>query len=235
MQFGKIMFTIGLSIWMAGSALAADPAITCQATKNQISGKYAACLQKAQAGLVKNGDSIKYAEAASKCLTKFTDAWSKAETKAADGGLPCVDTHVVPTPVVTFIDDCMDCVASQLLNGIPGACKCQICEAGGVPVGGACWYFGASNESCDTTCAAAGLVYDDSTLVYAGSAGASFAQCDQVLSALGAPATTFGDGTCANALGCFYQNAGAGRVRCTSPDTTSSGVTLTGQRACACQ
>ena len=57
----------------AGSAPALDPGPKCQSAKNKDAGKYAACRQKAEAGLVKTGDATKYAEAIAKCDAKFFD------------------------------------------------------------------------------------------------------------------------------------------------------------------
>lgn len=50
-------------------------------------------------------------------------------------------------------------------------------------VGGACWFFGATGESCDAVCGNRSLSYDDATDTYAGSGGTN-AQCEQVLQAL---------------------------------------------------
>lgn len=106
-------------------------------------------------------------------------------------------------------------------------------------VGGSCWYFGAPGASCDETCAAQGLVYDDATLSVAGSAGPSFAECNAVLDAIDAPAGVFGAGDtgCDTAVGCVHKE-GFGRFRCTSIPTTSDAFDPgpTGAaRACACQ
>jgi hypothetical protein len=107
---------------------------------------------------------------------------------------------------------------------------CFSCASvGGVPVGGFCWFLGASAASCLNTCVAEGLAYNAATLSHAGSGG-SDANCDAVLLALGyagAPVTT----TSSSGFGCAI-SSGSG-VRDTAPTTsaaTGSGV----QRACAC-
>jgi hypothetical protein len=88
----------------------------CEATKNQETGKYAACLQNATAALVKekgtcstsvtacyrdedcpsggicNKDLTNHTKATGKCLSKLTDKWAKAEAKA---GGPCPDAPLV--------------------------------------------------------------------------------------------------------------------------------------------
>jgi hypothetical protein len=104
-------------------------------------------------------------------------------------------------------------------------------------VGGACWYFGLPGASCVDTCAAQGLVYDEATLTFAGSAG-SFAQCAAVLDAVHAPTDVFAtpDTACDTAVGCVHK-AGFGRFRCISLETTAEAFDPgpTGAaRACAC-
>ena len=54
------------------------------------------------------------------------------------------------------------------------------CQAVG---GGFCWYLGATGADCNSTCAAAGKVYDPATGTFAGS-GSSDANCTAVGSAL---------------------------------------------------
>src|SRR5205085_6535490 len=109
--------------------------------------------------------------------------------------------------------------------------------APGALVGGACWYLGAAGASCDATCSGLGLLYSDYTTTYAGSGAASFTPCNDVLAALGMPDIEYGDGTCGSGIGCFYQPAfDFGRVRCTSPASTSSAFDGDGtaSRVCAC-
>jgi hypothetical protein len=104
---------------------------------------------------------------------------------------------------------------------------------GGTSVGGYCWYYGASGASCDTVCTGHGG-YNSATLNYAGSAGTN-AQCNSVLTALGAPGSSTIDagncGTWNKYMGCQYVG---GRYRCTNATTNSSqGISGT-IRACAC-
>ncbi len=78
------------------------------------------------------------------------------------------------------------------------ACTQPPCDA---LLGGACWFFGAPGASCDATCAALGLVYDDTTAEYAGTgAAATFGRCDAVLEALNAPTDDFGDFACSDGV-----------------------------------
>jgi hypothetical protein len=60
------------------AAQAADPAIKCESSKLKESGKYSNCRLKADSKGVKKGLPADY----TKCETKFSDKWGKAETKA---------------------------------------------------------------------------------------------------------------------------------------------------------
>jgi hypothetical protein len=99
----------------AGSAPALDPGPKCQSAKNKDAGKYAACRQKAEAGLVKTGDATKYAEAIAKCDAKFFDKWAKAAETAGAG--TCPDGIADPNTLTEFITEHSDAVATALAGG----------------------------------------------------------------------------------------------------------------------
>jgi hypothetical protein len=115
----------------------------------------------------------------------------------------------------------------------PGLCDTDCtctppCES---TVGGFCWFRGAGGDSCDTTCANNGRIYDAATSTYAGSAGTT-AHCALLANDFGSVgATTL---ACSNGVGC----ADTGLVpflRCTSPTTTAAAATPSFRRICACQ
>jgi hypothetical protein len=100
----------------------------------------------------------------------------------------------------------------------------------GVWVGGACWFLGALNQSCDTACTAQGKVYHAAGQSYADNPNVS--NCQDVLDALsavgsGAPSTS------ACSYGCAARPSNSTRRLCTSA-TTSSATNASYQRACAC-
>ncbi|HXC53297.1 MAG TPA: hypothetical protein VN634_20600 [Candidatus Limnocylindrales bacterium] len=140
-------------------------------------------------------------------------------------------TTTTTTSTTTSTSSTTSTTSSTTSTTIAGACP-----SGGQLVGGFCWYLSAAGASCDATCSGVGLVYNDATRTYAGSDGASFADCNSVLEALGTEGTQYGDGTCLDGIGCFWQSFGIGRVRCTSPTTTGSAYDTEGTalRACAC-
>lgn len=122
-------------------------------------------------------------------------------------------------------------------------------------VGGACWFLGAPEQSCDTVCTAIGLTCDPATATYAGSEGTD-ANCEAVLTALLGGACV--DPSCFfqpnqicqdNAgffvgIGCvdapFYSATSTSRIRCGLPPTNcaasvpSVGLRIA-RRACACR
>ena len=105
--------------------------------------------------------------------------------------------------------------------------------AGGVEVGGACWFLGVANANCTDTCAAAGFVYDAATETYAGSSG-SEVNCNEVLDALAVPAGVSQSFECAiAAIDCYYDPNEGGRSRCTNLGDEGNAY-ITGERACAC-
>src|SRR5262249_49764877 len=127
-------------------------------------------------------------------------------------------------------------------------CTCPLCPHGGQSVEGVCWYAGSDGESCDQTCAAAGMTCDSATITYAGSAGTA-AHCDAVLAALTThpsygyiyetDCTYWGN----PGLGCWWFPFDSARVytRCTTPATTCDAAQVlfgsgpsSGSRACAC-
>jgi hypothetical protein len=104
-----------VAILISAPAFAGLPgAQKCQAGKNQVAGKLAYCLAKAEAKLIRTAGSCSvtttevcyhdtgcpgvetcvketagYIEAVGKCTTSYQESWSKLETKAADSGDPC--------------------------------------------------------------------------------------------------------------------------------------------------
>lgn len=79
------------------ASAAATPEAKCGAGKIDLSGKYAACVAKAEKALVLKGDSGKYATQLVKCEEKLTAKWAKLEAGGAcwsDGDGPKVQDLV---------------------------------------------------------------------------------------------------------------------------------------------
>lgn len=105
------------------------------------------------------------------------------------------------------------------------------CQAG-IPVGGSCWFYAASFQSCTDACAAAGFPYDEATRTFAGSDGTD-ANCQLVLDAFQAPGGAVATNpNCSAGFGCATE-PGPSRFRCTAP--TDPDAAFAGRRACACQ
>ena len=236
MQGRGIGFVVGLiaaGLLLAGTALAVEPEIKCESTKNKEAGKFSSCLQKSHAKHLKTGDDGKYLADVKKCNDKFFLKWGKEEEKVERQSATCPDGIADPNKVADFVTDSMDCVVS-LLSGA-GWGGCSICPARGAAVGGSCWYLGDPNANCDTTCDNAGLVYDEATRTYAGDLG-SLANCQAVMDAL-FPLWPypFGDfDECPEGWGCISGGL-IENLRCTNVPTNSTAAVDNGLRACACK
>jgi hypothetical protein len=103
--------------------------------------------------------------------------------------------------------------------------------AGGVEVGGFCWFASVIKQSCNQACGAVNLQYDDATRTYAGSDGTN-QQCAAVLDPLGLLFTAVNPVPCSEGAGC---GADALSLRCVAPATTATSTIPGFNRACACR
>ncbi len=90
------------------------PEQKCQAGKNIAAGRFAACLQSAEAKLATTGDAAKYAKAKLDCSYKFATRWLKLEATAARIGATCPDEPLDPSALEAAIKQCSASVASVL-------------------------------------------------------------------------------------------------------------------------
>jgi len=107
------------------------------------------------------------------------------------------------------------------------------CSAGGLSMGGYCWYIGNDNQSCTSVCSTRGG-YNAATKDYAGSAGTS-ANCQAISMAFFADQIGWwGDDPCTGytTLGCLQYTGSA--FRCIGGATTEAGSLSGGHRFCAC-
>jgi len=149
--WGIVCLTAATLLW-AGTALAVEPAIKCQAKKNKVAGKYAFCRQKAVMIALKKDTEPDY----SKCNDKFFEKWAKEETKAEDKAATCPDEPMDPNTLAGFITWQSGMVADALGGGGLPLLSCE--SAGGVEYGGMCWFIASAGGAvCDTICASAGL------------------------------------------------------------------------------
>ena len=104
----------------------------------------------------------------------------------------------------------------------------------GVVMGGACWYLGAANTTCSTTCSGHGGFDSTNTRNYAGDLGTN-AQCNSLLTALGVAGTTTTDASsCMSGVQYMGCHAEPARYRCTNGATDGSHSFSPYQPACAC-
>lgn len=105
----------------------------------------------------------------------------------------------------------------------------------GYSAGGGCWYLGATNASCDSTCSTHGGADLASTRDYVGSGAASIANCQSLVQLLaGQAVSTLDGGSCGpGGVGCYYIAGLTQAARCTASTTVTS-TAYTAQRLCSC-
>ena len=103
-----------LALLWAVPAAALSDADKCEAAKNKEAGKYAFCRQKAEATAIKKGLPPNY----TKCDSKLTDKWGKAETK---GGGMCPtngDLANMQARITTDADAIAACLNGACLSAL---------------------------------------------------------------------------------------------------------------------
>jgi len=145
------------------SAQRLSPAGKCEAAKNQEAGKFAACLHKAEARLIKTKglcsissetrcyrdddcpvaetcvkDTAKVDAAVAKCGTKFGDKWDKLEAAAVKKGDVCPD-GLLASDIHDAVDDHVANIAGALAGAGLTPCTGQpYCGDGGIDAGEDC-------------------------------------------------------------------------------------------------
>ncbi len=97
-------------------AQAADPAVKCEASKLKESAKYGNCRLKAESKGVKKGQSADF----TKCETKFTEKFNKAETKAGPGVCPSeADEPAINGRITRHANDIATLLSGGTVAGFP--------------------------------------------------------------------------------------------------------------------
>ena len=181
--FGVLVLTMGLGLLASAPAFGAQsPGQKCEASKNQEAGKYASCLHKAEARLLKTkgtcalapatlcyGDTdcggadtcakdlTKYGLAIAKCEDKFEAKWDKLTQQAIDKGDACPD-GLLETDVKAVVDECVASIAAGLAGEGLSIC------GGNTSDGTSC----SDNSACTTgdvcqggVCTGTSIVCDD--------------------------------------------------------------------------
>lgn len=117
-------------LW-ANDAVAATPAQKCQAGKNKLAGRYAACRHNAEAKLVTTNNTSKamaaYTAAIGKCTMRHAAAWGKLEVKAG-GACPSKGDQLVITNVV---DGCVSNIETAIGGGVLSDCPADLTRCDG--------------------------------------------------------------------------------------------------------
>ena len=119
----------------APAGAAPTPEEKCQAGKNKVAGKYAACLQNAEAKLVATGDMTKYTATVNKCKLKFFGdppggggQWQKLIDKATAATATCPDAPLTGGQFQTVIDEHSDNIKTALNGGSLEDCPTDLSQ-----------------------------------------------------------------------------------------------------------
>ena len=119
----------------APAGAAPTPQQKCQAGKNKVAGKYAACLQNAEAKFVATGDMTKYSATVNKCKLKFFGdppgaggVWQKLIDKATKAGATCNDAPLTGGQFETVIDEHSNNVKTALNGGGLEDCPTELSQ-----------------------------------------------------------------------------------------------------------
>jgi hypothetical protein len=118
----RLVLAVTLTLLGVRTAHALTDAEKCEAGKNKVAGKYAACRQKAVSTAIKKG---LMAPDYSKCDAKFTDKWGKVET---DGAGMC-PTNGDVAAAQGFITTHADAVATALAGAGFSTCGNGVIES----------------------------------------------------------------------------------------------------------
>ncbi len=113
---GRSVGRVALVLLIAASAAhaAPTPEQKCQARKNLAAGKYSLCRQNAVKTLILNADAVKYTTALGACATGLSEAWQKADQKAADAAAACPDAPLSLAQIQSALDAQTDNIAGAL-------------------------------------------------------------------------------------------------------------------------
>ncbi len=109
--------TVVMMFHVSVASGAGTPEQKCEAGKNDASGKYAACLSKAEKSLVTSGDAGAFALDVAACAEKLVSTWEKLESAATSAGTSCPSTGD-QADVENFVTAC-DAVVAAALSGDP--------------------------------------------------------------------------------------------------------------------
>jgi hypothetical protein len=137
------VLTVAVAFVVAGWVLAAPqaghagvyPGNKCFSAKMKSAGKYCMSVLKAWSVWDKTQDDDKRNDKLTKAKTKLDDGWSKAETKAADKGVDCVDMTVTSDELALMVGTATAEIVAEINDGLDlgdkddGKCGSKFIEA----------------------------------------------------------------------------------------------------------
>ncbi len=95
MRVSIALIGLGLMLGLPTNVQALDPDLKCNADKVKEAGKYSFCRLKAESKAIKKGEAPDY----TKCDSKYSDKWQKAESKAEGACLTNGDEAAIQAQV----------------------------------------------------------------------------------------------------------------------------------------
>ncbi len=140
MRAAMILIGLGLVLGLPTNVQAVDPDVKCYADKVKETAKYSACRLKAESKAIKKAETPDF----SKCDSKYSQKWQKAESKAGGACLTNGDEALIQARITDDADDIV-----TLLGGgsVPGCQQLQLPATGQVT----CWDSGGSVVACGGT------------------------------------------------------------------------------------
>ena len=107
MRVSIILIGLGLVLGLPTSGQALDPDIKCEAAKVKETAKYYACRLKAESKAIKKGEAPDF----TKCDSKYSEKWQKAESKAGGACLTNGDEAPIQARITGDADDIVSLLA----------------------------------------------------------------------------------------------------------------------------
>jgi len=213
---------------------ATGPAASCLAAKRRAVGKCAFEMLKCHAEAARRSVFVE-PRCRERAEARLAQAFARAEQRG--GCATSGDAGALQAEVDMFLEGV---VAALPIPTVTTTSRTSTTTLGctGALVGGACWYSGLSDASCDQVCAEVSRSYDPATESFAGSGG-SDANCGIVAQAVWGLTTPYpvNPATCSTGVGCAWTASVLLPVvyRCANPPTTGGAASPDFDRFCACR
>ncbi len=115
MRVSIILIGLGLMLGLPTNVRAIDPDVKCYADKTKETAKYYACRLKAESKAIKKAETPDF----SKCDSKYSEKWQKAESKAGGACLTNGDEAPIQARITDDADDIVTLLGGGSVPGCP--------------------------------------------------------------------------------------------------------------------